>query len=152
MEAGRIEPANAVEELAHRIGRALQGTALSFELMGAAMFGSRARGAAGVESDVDLLVIGGGLPVKRHRRSREIVEIKRLLPDVPLDIMLMTAEEAQDNFRNHNPLFLDIAEDGIVLLDPTRMLANAIRDTRRYVRERGIKREDGGWDFPVELV
>jgi len=36
---------------------------------------------------------------------------------LPLDILLLTPEEVISNFKNHNPLFLDIAEEGIIILD-----------------------------------
>jgi HEPN domain-containing protein len=99
---------------------------------------------------VDLLVVGERLPPKRQRRQRENMEIKHLFPGVPLDALLLTPEEVRSNFANHNPLFLDIAEDGIVLLDREGMLAAAIEQTRHDVRERGIVRIKGGWRFPVE--
>jgi HEPN domain-containing protein len=67
-----------------------------------------------------------------------------------LDVLLLTPEEAQANFVNHNPLFLDMAEDGVVLLDRAGTLAEAIQETRHYVRERGIARIRQGWRFPVE--
>lgn len=136
--------------MAIRIQEALETATLSFVLTGAVLFGSSATGRAAAHSDVDLLVVGRGLPVKRQRRCREIVEVKRLLPGVPLDVLLLTPEEVESNFRNHNPLFLDIAEDGVVLLDREGMLARAIEATRGYVRERGIVRTDQGWRFPVQ--
>jgi len=132
-----------------QIRRGLQGATLSFELEGAVLFGSAARGEAGLESDIDLLVVGRAIPGQRHRRSREIAEIKRLFPGVSLDVLLMTWDEVQSNFRNHNPLFLDIAEEGVVLIDSGGALRDAIEATRLYVRERGIERLDGGWRFPV---
>jgi len=146
---GGTEQTITAQTVAQKILSALEGACLSFELLAAALFGSVARGEARFDSDVDLLVIGRGIPLPRHRRSREIVQIKHLLPGQPLDILLMTADEARSNFDNHNPLFLDIAEDGIVLLDGAGMLSDAMRATRRYVRERGIGREEAGWRFPV---
>jgi len=137
--------------IARRIQEALETTKVSFALTGAVLFGSAATARAAADSDVDLLVVGRGLPVKRHRRAREIAEVKRLLPGVPMDVLLLTPEEVESNFRNHNPLFLDIAEDGILILDREGILARAIQETRRYVGERGIARTDQGWRFPVEL-
>lgn len=46
-------------------------------------------------------------------------------------------------------MFLDIAEDGIILLDRDGMLRKVMEETRSYVRERRIERTEGGWRFPV---
>ena len=53
------------------------------------------------------------------------------------------------NFTNHNPLFLDIAEDGVVIEDVENFLFNLMRQTREYIKTKGIKRLNGGWQFPV---
>jgi len=139
-----------VAGIANRLRQVLQSTCLSFDLTGEVLYGSIVRGKAILDSDIDLLAVGGGLPVERQRRSREIVQIKRLFPGLPLDILLMTTEEVRSKFENHNPLFLDIAEDGIVLLDRDGSLSKTMDATRSYVRDRGIERLDGGWRFPVE--
>src|SRR5215831_1570316 len=87
------------------------------EVVGAILFGSMVKGTATASSDVDLLVVCHGLDPKRHRRGQESAEIKQQLPGVPLDILLLTPQEVESNFRNHNPLFLDIAAEGLVLVD-----------------------------------
>ena len=97
-----------------------------------------------------------GRPIRKaivwldNRSGEEAVEIKRLLPDIPVDVLLMTLEEAQSNFANHNPLFLDLAEDGILVLDEDGSLARAIPETRQDIRRRGIERTEHGWRFPAE--
>jgi predicted nucleotidyltransferase len=55
------------------------------------LFGSRARGAAGPDSDVDLLVV---LPVSGSKRQKQ-VEMRVLLHDIrlPKDIIVATPEE-----------------------------------------------------------
>jgi len=62
----------------------------------------------------------------------------------------LTPQEVESNFRNHNPLFLDIAAEGIVLIDAHGWLENLLAETRDYVRRQGIKQTDTGWIFPVE--
>ena len=131
-----------------RIAVAIRGAKLSFELDGAVVFGSMAKGKVTPDSDVDVLVVGRGLPPKRQRRSAQVIEIKRLVP-MPLDVFLLTPQETDSNFANHNPLFLDIAEDGIILFDRNGKLAEMMQSMRRYVRDRGIVRMDDGWLFPV---
>jgi HEPN domain-containing protein/predicted nucleotidyltransferase len=129
---------------------ALRTARLPFQIAGVVAFGSSATGKATPVSDLDLLVIARGLPAKRHRRTREIVEIKRALSDFPVDVLLLNHREAQSNFENHNPLFLDVAEDGIILLDEEDFLAKAIAEVRQHIHRRGIERTEQGWRFPVE--
>jgi HEPN domain-containing protein/predicted nucleotidyltransferase len=120
------------------------------EIVGAVLFGSTAKGTATASSDVDLLVVCKDLNPKRHRRGEEIAALKQHIPGVPMDIHLLTPQEVESNFRNHNPLFLDIAEEGVVLLDHHGWLERLRVETREYVRRRGIKKTDNGWIFPVE--
>jgi predicted nucleotidyltransferase len=55
------------------------------------LFGSHARGTAGPDSDVDLLVV---MPVSGSKRARQ-VEMRLALHDIPLpkDIIVVTPEE-----------------------------------------------------------
>jgi HEPN domain-containing protein len=66
-----------------------------------------------------------------------------------LDILLLTTKECLSNFRNHNPLFLDIACEGIVLLDEDDFLKSLIEETRAYISERKLRKLEDGWEFPV---
>lgn len=118
-------------------------------LVGAIIFGSRIKGTATASSDIDLMIVGRGINVKLHRRGEEIVHIKKALPGLPLDILLLTPQEVESNFRNHNPLFLDIAEEGVILIDDHRRLESLIEETREYIKQKGIKKTDQGWIFPV---
>jgi HEPN domain-containing protein/predicted nucleotidyltransferase len=127
----------------------LRSAKLSYRILGVILFGSTARDEATSHSDVDLLVVAEPLPEKPHRRAPEIAELKRLFSGVPLDVLLLTPDEVRCNFANHNPLFLDMAEDGAVLLDDGT-LNDWVRATREYIRRRGIIRTADGWRFPVE--
>ena len=62
-----------------------------FEPSQVVLFGSHARGTAGKDSDVDLLVVMTEVPDKR----RAAVEIRRVLSDLPVskDIVVATPEE-----------------------------------------------------------
>jgi len=108
------------------------------------------KGTATASSDVDLLVVCHGLDPKRHRRGKESAEIKQQLPAVPLDLLLLTPQEVESNFHNHNPLFLDMAAEGVVLIDAQGWLESLLAETRDYVQRRGIKKTENGWIFPVE--
>ena len=121
-----------------------------FTITGAIVFGSVARGAQSKDSDADLLAVAESLHPKRNRRGGQIAQIKSLFPKIPLDVLLLTQEEVVSNFRNHNPLFLDIAEDGIIILDKDDFLKDLISEAKTYIRTRGIKRFGDGWVFPVK--
>jgi len=133
-----------------KIKIALENAKLPFDVIGGTLFGSMAIDKSTLDSDIDLLIIGEGFNPKRHRRGDDIVLLKQCLPLAPLDILLFTPQEVFSNFKNHNPLFLDIAEDGVVLFDKNNFLETLINDTRNYIRLNGIKRLKGGWEFPVE--
>lgn len=141
------------KQLAEDIKRALitEGKkSIPFDIVAALLFGSWAKGAETPDSDIDLLIVADGINPKRHRRGTEIAYIKHCLPALSLDIILFTKEEVQSNFRNHNPLFLDITEEGIIILDREDFLRNLILETKEHIRQRGIKRFRDGWVFPVE--
>jgi HEPN domain-containing protein/predicted nucleotidyltransferase len=136
------------EALLGRIRDGLKRSRLA-QVVGAVVFGSRARGTATSPSDIDLLVVAQELRSKPHRRAEEIAGIKRHLPALALDVLLLTAEEAQSNFRNHNPLFLDIAAEGIVLVDDQGWLRGLMEEVREYIKQKGIEKTEHGWRFPV---
>lgn len=136
-------------EFLRSLAARLRSATLSYRILGVVVFGSAARGEASRHSDVDLPVVAEPLPEKPHRRASEIAELKRLVSGVPLDVLLLTPDEVRCNFANHNPLFLDLAEDGAVLLDDGT-LREWIGATREYVRKRGIVRMADGWRFPVD--
>jgi predicted nucleotidyltransferase len=123
---------------------------LPFDVSGVVAFGSRIKGKATAHSDFDLLIVASGINPKRHRRTNEIIQIKHCLSPLPLDILLLTPEEVISNFKNHNPLFLDIAEEGIVILDKNDFLKSLINEVREYIKIKGIKRLGDGWKFPVK--
>jgi HEPN domain-containing protein/predicted nucleotidyltransferase len=131
------------------MGFALRTAPLRFKVIAAVVFGSQVKGLASPSSDIDVLVVAEGINPRRHRRGEEIVAIKHALPGPHLDLLLLNREETVSNFANHNPLFLDIAEEGVVILDEAGFVEKLIADTREYVKRRGIKRVSDGWVFPV---
>jgi HEPN domain-containing protein/predicted nucleotidyltransferase len=131
-------------------GFVLKEAMLRFRVIAAVAFGSQVKGLASSFSDIDLLVVAEGINPKRHRRGEEIAEIKQALPALFLDLLLLTRGEAISNFENHNPLFLDIACEGVVILDEDSFVENLMAETREYIRQKGIKKLEGGWAFPVQ--
>jgi HEPN domain-containing protein/predicted nucleotidyltransferase len=123
---------------------------LSIKVRSAAIYGSWARGMQVEDSDIDILVISDNVNPRKQKRGKEIAIIKECLSiDFPLDIILLTTSECLSNFRNHNPLFLDIAWEGIILLDKDDFLKSLIKETRAYISERKLRKLEDGWEFPV---
>jgi HEPN domain-containing protein/predicted nucleotidyltransferase len=131
------------------IKTAMENDCFPFTIKGAVLFGSQAEGSPTRDSDVDLLVVAENINSKLHRRKKEILALKRSLPGMPLDVLLLTSAEVVSNFTNHNPLFLSIAEDGIIIKDDWDFLFNLMKETREYIKVKGIKRLADGWRFPV---
>ncbi len=120
------------------------------EIVSIAIFGSTARREEHADSDIDILVVAEGIAKKRIQRIPDIVKIKRELNlGLPVDILLVSKDECQLNFRNHNPLYLDIALDAEIIYD-TSFLANLIKETREYIGSNNIRRGVDSWTFPVE--
>lgn len=131
------------------IKAALENNRFTFTVSGVVIFGSQATGNPNRDSDVDLLVVAEPINPRLHRRKKEIMALKRSLPRMPMDILLLSPPEVISNFSNHNPLFLGIAEDGLIVKDKENFLLALMRQTREYIKVKGIKRLNGGWKFPV---
>jgi predicted nucleotidyltransferase len=121
------------------------------EIISIAIFGSVARQEDDSDSDIDLLVVAENIPEKRIERIPDMIKIKRELNlEFPLDVLLVSKHECRSNFRNHNPLYLDIAFDAEIIYDETNFLRDLIEETREYVKTHNIRRGDGSWSFPVK--
>lgn len=95
-------------------------------IVSAVLYGSVAKGEARKESDIDICLIFKSLPRSRHKRTllifplikalREKASYKTLYSDGYLPEIapiLYTIKETVDT----KPIFLDMVEDGIILLD-----------------------------------
>jgi predicted nucleotidyltransferase len=123
---------------------------LGTRLVSLVLFGSVARGQAHASSDIDLLVVAEGFPERGRDRRRILLEewsrvrADRDLPAVEWNLITKTPAEA----RFHSPLYLDIVEDGILLIDREgffRLVMDAMRDRMRELGSRRIFLEDGSW-------
>jgi len=78
------------------------------------LFGSQARGAAGPDSDVDLLVVA---PVPFAQKRKRQVEMRVALHDVrvPKDIILVTPEEVEQDRHIVGTLIYPALREGKVL-------------------------------------
>ena len=119
------------------------------------LFGSVARGQAAPRSDIDLLVIAEGFPRSLAERRRPLlaawsrVRARRALPAVDWNLVTKTPEEA----RFHSPLYLDMVEDGILLVDRGRFFQTVLDAMRARMRELGSRRvflDDGNWYWDLK--
>jgi HEPN domain-containing protein/predicted nucleotidyltransferase len=123
---------------------------LPFGIKASVLYGSFARSTPTPDSDIDILFISDEVNPRKQSRGKDIALIKEMLSsEHPLDILLLTSKECISNFRNHNPLFLDIAWEGLILFDKDNFLQALIDETRSYISEKNIKKLVDGWMFPV---
>jgi len=123
---------------------------LPIKIKATLIFGSWARNEKTPNSDIDLLIISDQIAHKRHRRGREIALIKGWFSlGLPFDILLLTTEECISNFKNHNPLFLDIACEGLIIIDEDNFLKNIMEETKSYISDKKLEKLSDGWRFPV---
>ena len=139
-----------IQSISHQITERVRNLS-GIKIISLAIFGSVARRENGADSDIDLLVVAEGIAKKRIERIPDMIRIKRELDlESPLDILLVSKDECQSNFRNHNPLYLDIAFDAEIVYDNTDFLENLMGETRKYVDSHGIRRGVSSWSFPVK--
>lgn len=155
---GREEELRAV---AREYARALEET-LGDRLVSVVLYGSVARGEARRTSDVDLLVVAEGLPQGRLRRQ-DVLEAADRRVDALLDelaergvhtgvsVILKTPDEAARTV----PLYLDMVEDAVLLLDRGGFFAGVLERLRESLKRLGARRHRMGrfryWDLKPDL-
>jgi predicted nucleotidyltransferase len=124
-------------------------------LVSMVLFGSVARGAAHGSSDIDLLIVADDLPFSLTERARPLrrawdrVRAERGLPAVDWNLVVKTRSEA----AYHSPLYLDIVEDGILLVDRGgffRGVLDAMRARMRTLGSRRVYMPDGSWYWDLK--
>ena len=118
----------------------------SDEVVAIVLYGSFVRGKE--YHDIDILIVLEKIGKTKIERIKDIAEIKRAL-GFPADILLVSKEECTDNFKSHNPLFLDIAYEGRVIYDKG-LLERLVSEIKLEIRKNKIKKEFSGWIFPVK--
>lgn len=115
---------------------------LSESLLSIVLFGSVARGTAHAGSDIDLLLVATGFPRSLRDRRRPLLEIweraraKEGLPAIEWNLVTKSPEEA----AVHSPLYLDLVEDAVFILDRNGLIANVLAEMRERMRELGSRR------------
>lgn len=110
-------------------------------LVSLVIYGSLGRGTATPESDVDFLIVAEGLPNGRIPRVQEFLSIERQLQEefdfrFELSPVFKTPAEVQLG----SPLFLDMTEDAVFLIDRQGFFQNYLVDLRARLRKLGAKR------------
>jgi predicted nucleotidyltransferase len=119
-------------------------SALGKQLIALVLFGSRARGEADESSDWDILLIVGELPEGGLRRH---FALKRALPPLWRGRISLLAK-TQAEFEARLPaLYLDIAQDGVILYDSQGYAARRLARIRRRQVEAGLQRQRQGKDL-----
>jgi hypothetical protein len=129
--------------------------AMGERLVSLVLFGSVARGDAGESSDIDLIVVADGFPRRLADRRRPLLEAweaarsARDLPASRWNLVTKSREEA----AHHSPLYLDIVEDGVILLDRDRSFETILARMRERMRALGSRRiflRDGSWYWDLK--
>jgi predicted nucleotidyltransferase len=121
------------------------------DLVSVVLFGSRARGEAKPESDIDVVIVVRGLPRNRFERY---AGLRDLADEVSEDFgeavapILLTPEEAQ----KVKPYYLGMLSGHVILRDEAGFFAAVLERLRRRLDELGARRyvdEDGYeyWDL-----
>lgn len=112
---------------------------LGGDLRGLALFGSRARGGAREDSDVDVLLIADRLPEDLLERAELLRAVRAGLAITPcVQILARTAEHFEEDVT---PLHLDLALDARVLYERDGYLTRKIERLRSLIREAGLHRK-----------
>lgn len=128
---------------------------LGDRLVSLVLFGSVARRGARPTSDIDVLIVAEGLPRSLADRRRPFLEswtrarASRSLPHLQWNLVTKSPDEA----RVHSPLYLDIVEDGILLLDRRGFFASVLAEMRERMRALGSRRihlADGTWYWDLK--
>ena len=124
-------------------------------LISVVLFGSVARREARPTSDIDVLLVAEGLPRSQADRRQpfldawEAVRTARGLAPVEWNLVVKTPHQA--TYRS--PLYLDMVEDAILILDRGRFFEEVLAGMRGRMRELGSRRihlPDGTWYWDLK--
>ncbi len=127
-------------------------------LVSLVVFGSVGRGTAGPSSDLDVLVVAGGLPRGRMPRVREFDAVEEALAgalraatDQGVDTRLSPVLKSPEEVGAGSPLFLDMTEDARILFDRDRFFAKTLDALRGRLARLGAKRVWRGSEWYWDL-
>jgi predicted nucleotidyltransferase len=144
----------------HLIATLLQ-EQLKERLVSVVLFGSAARGEAGAESDVDLLIVATEYapfasrfdPLtaidEALRASRAYQDLISKSLGTTISPIPLTVEEVERT----PPILLDLVTDGLIICDRDGFMARTLRALRKKLRVLGARRvalEGGGWYWDLK--
>jgi predicted nucleotidyltransferase len=127
------------------------------------LFGSVARNSARTDSDIDLLFVFKELPINRRERTDLIVELEKNLTEdfqticnQGITTCISAIIKSSDEAGYLSPLYLDLLEDGRVLLDRDSQIDNILQRLRKALKKTGGRRIWKGqrwyWDLKPDLA
>lgn len=131
-------------------------------LLAVVLFGSVPRGEATAGSDIDLLVVCETLPVGRFARLRELErvdarfehELRRLRAE-GIDTRVVPLLKTRQEAGRVVPLYLDMVEDGRLLVDRGGFFAEVLAGLRARLAALGAERRRRGqvryWDLKPDF-
>jgi uncharacterized protein len=128
---------------------------LGGRLVSIVLFGSVARRDARTSSDIDLLIVAEGWPHSLADRRRPLLaewtrlRAERELPEVEWNLVTKTPDEAQ----HRSPLYLDMVEDAVFILDRGGFFGAVLDELRARMRTLGSRRvflSDGSWYWDLK--
>ncbi|MHB1843608.1 MAG: nucleotidyltransferase domain-containing protein [Deltaproteobacteria bacterium] len=111
---------------------ALLADRLGDRLVSIVLYGSVAREEARPDSDIDLFVVARDLP-REYRRYDVWSELNAALGHPGLSVLLRTPEEAAVT----RPLYLDLTEDAVLILDRDGFFGGVLDRLRARMRQLG---------------
>lgn len=133
------------------------GEAFEASLVSAALFGSAARNALRKGSDVDFLVVLDSPPRSYGKRVGLVLPLMqklretdgyRRLEALDLDLEPSFLVLSRDEAEQHPPIFLDMVDDAVLLIDREDFLRRELEKVRARLKELGsVKKRlpDGSW-------
>ena len=132
-------------------------------LVSLCVFGSLGRRTPRPDSDIDLLVIAEGLPDGRIRRVAEFSAVELQLEGdlaaaraLGLNPFISALFKTPDEARRGSPLFLDMIEDGRILVDRDGFFGELLASFHRRLDRLGARRIWRGgewyWDLKPDYV
>ncbi|MCX9011112.1 MAG: nucleotidyltransferase domain-containing protein [Candidatus Methanoperedens sp.] len=127
------------------------------KLISFVLYGSVARGTAGEESDIDLLIILKDAPSVYYERLEPVIEIELKLRESTSEntapsifsCIILSKEEAMEN-RN---IFLDMIDASIILYDRNNFFKNRLKELKNRLLELVSKKivlEDKTWYWDLK--
>lgn len=98
---------NQIEEFGRRVGR-------EFGAERVILFGSYAKGSAGPDSDVDILVIG---PFEGRSVDKSVEIRMKLRPGFPMDLLVRTPQKVRERVEMGDAFMREILDQGVVLYE-----------------------------------